>query len=465
MVEITSEKKIQEIVKKQKEYFATQETKSYDFRKRQLKRLYKAIKTNEEELTQALLLDLGKHPNESYMTEIGMVYYSITNALKELKKWMKPKSVKTPLFLQPAKSTIYPKPLGNTLIIAPFNYPFYLLIEPLVGAIAAGNTAILRPANQTENFSKVMNKIIKENFDEKYIACTSGGHQTISALLNQAYDLIFFTGGESVGKIVMESASKNLTPVVLELGGKSPCIVDDSANLDLAAKRIAWGKLLNTGQTCVAVDYVYAHESIKEELIRKIKMYMVLFYGEDAYTSKSYGRIINDKHTQELIDIINKDKKYIVHGGQYKEEEKYIEPTILDLKDTKAQAMQQEIFGPILPIITYQKLDEVISYINDHSNPLAFYIFSENERNIDRIIYETSSGGLCVNDVIEHLTNHYLPFGGVGKSGMGSYHGKASFETFSHMQSILTKKENYLADFVSPPYKKKQMLLLRKYFK
>jgi len=465
MVEKTSLTKIKSYVKKQKAFFDSQETKSYDFRKRQLKILYKAIKDNEEALIEALRLDLGKHENEAYMTEIGMVYYSISHTLKHLKSWMGKKKVKTPLFLQPGNSYLYPKPLGNTLIIAPFNYPFYLLIEPLVGAIAAGNTAILRPANQTENFSKLINQIIADNFDPEYIACTSGGHETITKLLAQKYDLIFFTGGEVVGKVVMEAASKNLTPVVLELGGKSPVIVDDSADLDLAAKRIVWGKYLNTGQTCVACDYVFVHESKKKELLKKMEEVIIKFYGENQEESQSLGRIINDKNMQKLVDIIETDKKYLYYGGNYDLESRYFQPSILSLNNPKAKAMEQEIFGPILPVISYLKLDEPINYINAHAKPLAFYIFSENQRNIDRIMAETISGGACINDVIEHLTNHHLPFGGVGESGMGSYHGFKSFETFSHMQPVLEKKENFLADIISPPYKKSQLSLLKKYFK
>ena len=465
MIEETSKEVIQSIMQKQRKFFQSQITKDFDFRMTQLMSLYVGIEKHEEEIMEALKSDLGKHPTESYMMEIGTVYKSISEAIKSLKGWMTPERKKTPWYMQPAKSSIIHEPFGNTLIIAPFNYPFYLLIEPLVGAIAAGNTAVLKPADGTPNVSNAVTKMIRDTFQEEYIAIVEGGRITNTFLLEEKFDLIFFTGGAIVGRIVMEAASKNLTPVVLELGGKSPAIVDESAKIKLAAERIVFGKFSNAGQTCICPDYVFVHESKKEELLEEMSKVLQEFYGENIEESDSYGRIASDNHFERLNEIIEKDQEFIFSGGTTNRQEKYIEPTILDLKTPAAAAMDEEIFGPILPVISYRDLVEVTSFINKNEKPLAMYIFTQNKRTKEHILKSTSSGGVCINDTLQHIINPHLPFGGVGNSGMGNYHGKASFKTFSHARSVLEKYSNLTAALTNPAYNKTQLGLLRFIFK
>mgnify|MGYP002640915946 CR=1 FL=1 len=425
------------IVKKQRLFFESHQTLSYEYRKTNLDKLRNVILLHIDDLSKALKLDLGKSAHESYLTEIGVVLKELTYMQKHLKRLMKPKKVKTHITDFPAKSVRYSDPYGVTLIISPWNYPVNLALAPLIGAIAAGNTAIVKPSEFSVHTSKVLEKIISKTFDDEYIKVVLGGVDVNQNLLDQRFDYIFFTGSSNVGKIVMEKASKHLTPVSLELGGKSPAIVDVTANIKLAAKRITFGKFLNAGQTCVAPDYVYIHENIKDDFIHQVKKNIEAFYGKNPIESDIYGSIINDKHYNRLSEYL-KDGKHII-GGTIDANLRKIEPTILDNVSKTSPVMTEEIFGPILPIITYKNIDEVISFVTSRSKPLALYLFS-NDKNIQtRVMRECYFGGGCINDTIVHVASDYLPFGGVGESGMGSYHGRQSFATFSHYKSILKK--------------------------
>ena len=365
----------------------------------------------------------------------------------------KVKRVKNDLAQLPGKSYIYKCHYGSVLIIGPYNYPFQLLIEPLVGAIAGGNTVVLKPSEYTVNLEKVIIKMIKDAFNEEYIAVVSGDYQVNSALLDLEFDYIFFTGSVNVGKIVMEKASKNLIPITLELGGKSPVIVDNSANLKISAKRIMWGKLINAGQTCVAPDYVLAHEDIYDDLVKEFIKVIKEFYGEDIKNNKEFGRIVNDKHMNRLKNILEHDKNKIVYGGEIDFKNRFISPTILKDVDLNDKVMSEELFGPILPVIKYKNIEDIKYYISKHKNPLALYVFSENKAFSEDVITRFSFGGGCVNDTISHVASNYLPFGGIGSSGMGSYHGKSSFDTFTHSKSIVKKSTKLNIKLVFPPYK------------
>ena len=428
---------VQEIVTQQRLYFNKKNTLAFEFRKSQLLKLRKNILKYENDLKEALYKDLNKNETESYFAEIGQVLNEITFLLKNLKKLMKNKRVKSHFFDFPSKSYTSPHPYGVALIISPWNYPVMLTLGPLVGAIASGNTAIIKPSEFSQHTTDVLEKLIQETFDPEYVVLVKGAIKETQDLLNQKFDFIFFTGSSSVGKIVMEKASKHLTPIVLELGGKSPVIVDKTANIKVSAKRIAFGKHLNAGQTCIAPDHLYVHKDIKDEFISHLKQSIEDLYGQNPITSKDYGKIIKEKHYKRLLSLI--DKETIVYGGNKDDALRKIAPTIVDNITHDHAIMQEEIFGPILPIIPYDNLDEVISLINSNPSPLALYIFSENKQVQDRIIQECTFGGGCINDTMVHVSSDYLPFGGVGKSGMGSYHGKASFQTFSHYRSILHK--------------------------
>ena len=430
---------IKVILDKQNKYFDSQATKNIDFRIKQLKKLKDGMKKYEDKINEALYIDLGKHKNEAYMTEVGLVYNTITHIIKNLKKWAKPERKKTPFYLMPSKSFVISEPYGTVLVIAPYNYPVELLLEPLAGAIAAGNTAVIKPSEMAPNVSKVIKEMIDEIFEEDYIKCIEGGIETNTSLLNNKFDYIFFTGSPTVGKIVMEAAAKNLTPVTLELGGKSPVIVDDSANIKEAAKRIIWGKTLNAGQTCVAPDYLMVNKKVKDQLLNEMKKAIYEFFGDNIEESNSFGRIINDKHFNRIRGLIEKDKEGIVFGGKYNEEKRYIEPTIIEVSSFKAETMSEEIFGPVLPVLSYENLDNAISEIKKLSKPLALYLFTTRKDVEQKVLGEISSGGACINDTITHLANSNIPFGGVGNSGMGSYHGKDTFTTFSHRKSVLKK--------------------------
>ncbi|WP_190616170.1 aldehyde dehydrogenase family protein [Tepiditoga spiralis] len=448
-----------------KEYFFIGKTKDVNFRIEQLKKLKKSIIKYTDEIIVALEKDLGRHKYETYAAEIGTVLKSINYSIKNIKKWSKVKKVKTPLHLFSAKSYINPEPYGVVLIIGPFNYPFNLLIEPMIGAITAGNTVVIKPSEDTPNVSKVINKIISENYDFNYIRVVEGEKEIVSNLINMKFDFIFFTGSVKVGKIIMEAASKNLTPVTLELGGKSPCIVDKTANIKVSAKRIAWGKCFNAGQTCVAPDYLIIHKSVKEQFIKEFKQAISNFYGHEIEKSKDYARIINEKQMNRLIKIIEEDKSKVIFGGEYNLKEKYISPTLLNNVNWNDASMKDEIFGPLLPILEYENIEDVSKIINERPKPLAVYIFSESKNNQKYIIENTSSGGFGINETVSHFTSHYMPFGGVGNSGLGSYHGEASFRQFSHFKSILNKSTKINLNVQFPPYTEKKFKLVKKILK
>lgn len=447
-------------LKKQKEFFKSGKTKDIQFRIENLNKLKKNIEKNEQYIMEALKKDLGKSNFESYSTELGIVLSEISFITKHLKKWAKPKKVKTPITNFKSSSYIYPEPYGNTLILSPWNYPFQLSIVPLIGSIAAGNTVILKPSSTSYYTSKIVEEIINENFDTGYIHVITG--ERGKKLLDENFDYIFYTGSVPVGKIVMEKASKYLTPVTLELGGKSPCIVDSKANLNLSAKRIVWGKFLNSGQTCVAPDYMFIHKNVKNEMINNIIYYIKTFYGENPLYSEEYTKIINEKQFNRLIKLLDNNK--IIYGGDYDKDFLYISPTLMDNVNWDDTIMGEEIFGPILPILEYEELNEVIDIVNSHPKPLALYFFSNDKENAEKIINGISFGGGCINDTIMHLSSPYLPFGGVGTSGMGSYHGKKSFDTFTHYKSILEKSNIIDPNFRYPPYGNK-LNIVKKFLK
>ncbi|EZS77901.1 aldehyde dehydrogenase [Staphylococcus aureus] len=438
-----------------KAFFNTQQTKDISFRKEQLKKLSKAIKSYESDILEALYTDLGKNKVEAYATEIGITLKSIKNARKELKNWTKTKNVDTPLYLFPTKSYIKKEPYGTVLIIAPFNYPFQLVFEPLIGAIAAGNTAIIKPSELTPNVARVIKRLINETFDANYIEVIEGGIEETQTLIHLPFDYVFFTGSENVGKIVYQAASENLVPVTLEMGGKSPVIVDETANIKVASERICFGKFTNAGQTCVAPDYILVHESVKDDLITALSKTLREFYGQNIQQSPDYGRIVNLKHYHRLTSLLNSAQMNIVFGGHSDEDERYIEPTLLDHVTNDSAIMQEEIFGPILPILTYQSLDEAIAFIHQRPKPLSLYLFSEDENATQHVINELSFGGGAINDTLMHLANPKLPFGGVGASGMGRYHGKYSFDTFTHEKSYIFKSTRLESGVHLPPYKGK----------
>lgn len=457
-------KHVTDILTEHQSFFQSHQTKSVEFRLVQLDKLNQAIIEFEPRITEALRKDLGKHPFETYTTEIGYALNSITHTKKNFKKWAKTKKVKTPIFLQPSKSMIRYEPYGTVLIIGPFNYPFQLLIEPLIGAIAAGNCAVIKPSELVPNVSAIVTEMIENTFDASYIRSVQGGVETNTSLINAPFDYLFFTGSVAVGKVVMEAAAKNLVPVTLELGGKSPAIVDESADIKAAAQRIIWGKTVNAGQTCVAPDYLMVHESVKEELIKEMKLVVQSFYSSSMEKSQDFGRIVNERHFQRLTSILEKDKDLIIYGGLINPDTRYIEPTLLEAT-WKSASMEDEIFGPILPILTYDNLADAIQSINRLSKPLALYLFTSNPQVEDKILNEISSGGVSINNTITHLANPELPFGGVGSSGIGAYHGRYSFLTFSHERSMMKSSNKINIPFLYPPYNDKKLGLVRRFLK
>lgn len=429
---------IQALIEKQRKYYLSGETLDVGYRINALKTLKSTILKYEKEIEMALRQDLGKSDFESYMCEVGLSLSEISYMIKHTRSFSKEKRVRTPLAQYVSKSYTKPSPYGVTLIMSPWNYPFMLTIEPLADALAAGNTVILKPSAYSPHTTNIIKKIIEECFDEKYVALVSGGRAENTSLLEQRFDKIFFTGSINVGKEVMRKASEHLTPVTLELGGKSPCIIDSSANLKVAAKRIVFGKFLNCGQTCVAPDYIYCEESIKDEFINEVKQQIIKQYGKFPLKNQDYGKIINEKHFQRITQLINHQK--VIYGGTTKQETLQIEPTLMDHVNWDDAVMQEEIFGPIMPILTYHNLDELITLLQTKEHPLAFYVFSNNKENIKKLTTSCQFGGGCINDTIIHLATTQMGFGGVGASGMGSYHGKIGFETFSHQKSIVDKK-------------------------
>ncbi len=423
------------LIKRQRAYFRTNCTKDISFRLVALQKLRTAIRSHEKALMNALKSDLNKSEFDSYSTEIGVVLEEIRYTIKHLKGWSKPQRVKTPLTHIGSRSFIYPEAYGVALIIAPWNYPFQLAIAPLIGAIAAGNCAIIKPSELTPKTSEIIAKIINDIFPEEYIAVVLGGIETSTALLQEKSDYIFFTGSVAVGKVIMEAAAKNLTPVTLELGGKSPCIVHEDAKLKLAAKRIAWGKFMNAGQTCIAPDYLYLHHRIKDEFLFHLKEALKELYGEKPLQNEHFTHIVSEKHFNRLTGFLKNGT--IIMGGNMDPDHLKLEPTVINNISWNDPIMQDEIFGPILPVLEYNQLDQILEEIQKHPKPLSLYLFTENETVKSDVLRNISFGGGCVNDTVYHFASPYLPFGGVGNSGIGAYHGKGSFDTFSHQKSIL----------------------------
>lgn len=446
----------------QKLYFNSQETKNVDFRIKQLDILKKAIIESEKDILNALRSDLNKSEFETYETEIGVIISEISYARKMLKRWNKCKKVKPSLISFGSKTYIYNQPYGVCLVIAPWNYPFQLSMSPLIGSIIAGNCTIIKPSEFAPSTSSVIAKMIEKYFDKKYISVIEGDLEVNKYILSREFDYIFFTGSPSVGKLVMKSASENLIPCTLELGGKSPCIVDSTSDVNLSAKKIIWGKLLNAGQTCIAPDYIIVHKSVKSELIKTMADYIQKFYSKDPIESDDYTSIVNKKHFERIVHLINYDK--VVFGGGYSEEKLKIEPTIMDNVNMGDLVMKEEIFGPLIPIIEYEREEEIFDIVQKNKNPLALYLFTTNKKFEKRIINSISFGGGCINDTIMHITNPKAPFGGVGSSGMGSYHGKKSFETFSHQKTVLKSSKLMDMKLKYPPYSKRGLKLLKKIF-
>lgn len=425
------------IVKKQKEYFKTGETKDLKRRLEVLKKLQQAIRMREEQLCKALEEDLGKSSSESYMCEIGLTLSELSCQIRHLKKWARPKRCRTELTNFHAKSFTVREPYGCVLVMSPWNYPFLLCMEPMIGAVAAGNCCVLKPSAYSPATSAAIKELITEVFSEEYVAVVEGGRAENSALLEERFDYIFFTGGVTVGKYVMEKAAANLTPVTLELGGKSPCIVDKTCNLKLAARRIAFGKYLNCGQTCVAPDYLLIDKSIKDRFLEIFTDTVAEMYGRDALANPDYGKIINQKHYERLCGLMEEDK--IVLGGQKKPETMQIAPTVMDGVTDQDPIMQEEIFGPILPVLVYDDISQAFDSVREREKPLAAYLFTGEKKTEKLFLQQLSFGGGCINDTVLHLATSHMGFGGVGYSGMGNYHGYKSFETFSHEKSILKK--------------------------
>jgi aldehyde dehydrogenase (NAD+) len=432
---------IRELLTRQRAYFLTGKTKNIDYRIEQLRKLRDLIIENEEAIYEALNTDFRKSRFETYLSENGYMVMEINQFVKKLKKWARPKRLPSNLMNFPSSSFLMHEPYGLTLIIAPWNYPFQLAVGPLVGAIAAGNCSILKPSELTPATSTLIKKLINDNFDERFIHVIEGDASVTQSLLAEKFDYIFFTGGIHVGKIIAEAAAKHLTPVTLELGGKSPCIVDGSMNMDLAARRIIWGKFINNGQTCVAPDYIYVDRKYREDMLISLKKQIKNAFGDNPEHSPDLARIVNQQHFDRIKALIPESKIY--HGGQTNESELYISPTILQDIGWDDDVMQEEIFGPLLPVISYQDMEEMISILKRKEKPLSLYIFSTRKSFIQNVLNELSFGGGTINDTVIHYGNPYVPFGGVGQSGYGAYHGKYSFETFSHTKGIV-RKGNWL---------------------
>jgi len=457
------EMEIKQLVEKQRQFFQSGMTLDVSYRIEALKKLKAAVYQYENEINDALEADLGKSNFESYICEIGMVLSEISHMLKHIRSYAKDKRVPTPLAQFPSKSFQRAMPYGVTLIMSPWNYPLLLTLGPMVDAIAAGNTVIVKPSAYSAKTSQVIQKMLTETFQEEYIAVVTGGREENNYLLEEKFDYIFFTGSKGVGELVLEKAAKHLTPVTLELGGKSPCIIDKSANLKVAARSVVFGKYLNCGQTCVAPDYVLCHKDVKDEFLTYVKDEIKLQYGEDYLKNADYGKIINEKHYRRIKGLIATEKIYF--GGKYDDALLKIEPTVLDHVTWQDAVMQEEIFGPVMPILTYENIDEVIQSVNSYDKPLALYVFAENKAVREKITERCVFGGGCVNDTIIHLATTAMGFGGVGESGMGAYHGKTGFDTFSHYKSIVDKKTWLDLPMRYQPYQKSKERMVRFFLK
>lgn len=458
-----TEQEIKALVAKQRTYFQTGATLPVSTRIQALRRLYTAIRENEQEIHDALRNDLGKSNFESYMCETGLVLEEISYMVKHIQRFSREKRVHTPLAQFHSRSYKKPSPYGVALIMSPWNYPFMLTLSPLVDALAAGNTAVVKPSAYSPHTSDVILHILSQCFDPQYVAVVTGGRAENTCLLREHFDYIFFTGSQAVGKEVMRNAAEHLTPVTLELGGKSPCIVDQTANIPLAAKRIVFGKYLNCGQTCVAPDYIYCHRSVKDQLIKEVQKQIQKQYGSQPLDNPDYGKIINEKHFDRILGLIDKAK--LVQGGRSDRETLRIEPTVLDNVTFSDAVMQEEIFGPIMPILVFDNLDDVIRTINGMPHPLALYFFTSDKQAAKKVTSRCGFGGGCINDTIIHLATAEMGFGGFGESGMGAYHGKIGFDTFSHYKSIVDKKTWLDLPMRYQPYQKLHEKMVRFFLK
>ncbi|MBV9576477.1 MAG: aldehyde dehydrogenase [Gammaproteobacteria bacterium] len=447
----------------QQRFFSTGATLSVDFRITQLKKLKTLLQTHEAEIAEALKKDLNKSHMEAVTSEIMLVIEEMNYIIKHLKCWSKPQKVKTPVpFSLLGQSMIYHEPYGSVLIIGPWNYPFLLMMSPLIGAMSAGNCVVIKPSDIASHTEKLLVKLL-QTFTTDYIAVVTGGRDVVEKLLQEKFAYIFFTGGTQVGKIIMTQAAQHLTPVTLELGGKSPCIIDETAKLDYAARRIMWAKTLNAGQVCIAPDYVYVHESCKQAFIKACITAIKQFYGEDPSKSASYGRIINKNHFLRLMALLEKNN--IIYGGENNLNDLYISPTLIENISWESPIMQEEIFGPLLPVMTFKNSDDILPLIKANAKPLALYLFTHNKQQEEKIVKQLSFGGGCINDCLLHIANYHLPFGGVGLSGMGAYHGKYSFETFSHQKGIYKKTRLLDFNLEYPPYHSNKLRWLRNLLK
>lgn len=440
-------------IQKLRDFFLTNETKDVAYRIAALKRLRHTIKKQETAIFDALFEDLNKSDFEAYATEVSLVLHEIDLNIRKLRKWAKPERRRTPLLFFPSKSKIYKEPYGVVLIIAPWNYPFQLMMSPLVAAVGAGNCVALKTSPNAPATALVMEKIVEEVFVTEHVTIFHGNREVNQALLTERFDYIFFTGSPSLGKVVMEAAAKHLTPVTLELGGKSPCIVDEDADLAIAARRIIWGKTINSGQTCIAPDYLMVHSKVKADFVYELKQAILAMFGENPHNSSDYPAIVSSVAMRRLISYLEKGD--IIIGGKYEENDYYMEPSVIENLPADAPILNEEIFGPIFPLMEFDAIEEVIDYVKQHEKPLALYFFSNNKKHQQRIIRETSSGGMCINDTIIHVANPKLPFGGVGNSGMGHYHGKYGFETFTHLKSVVTSSFFLDMKVKYPPYEGK----------
>lgn len=439
---------IKKLVSNQRTYFRHGNTTSYEFRKKQLETLKRMLKENESKIYRALKYDLNKPRQEAYMTEIGFLYMEIDFALKHLRQWMMPEKVSSPITHKGSTSLILKEPYGVAFIIAPWNYPIQLSFAPAIGAIAAGNCVIIKPSELAAATSSLIKELVSEYFDPSYFTVVEGAGETTKQVIDERVDYIFFTGSTRVAKKIMEAASKHLTPVTLECGGKSPAIVDSDANINLAAKRIVWGKFTNAGQTCVAPDYVYVHDKVKFKFVKAMKRYIRSFYGKENIRNTNFTKIINENHFDRLVSYLSCGT--ILHGGTFRKEDLWMEPTILDRITWEDAVMQEEIFGPILPVLTFTHLDDALYTIRNKEKPLALYYFGENSAIQQQVIEFMPFGGGAINDTLYHLANPHLPFGGVGSSGFGNYHGKYSFDTFSHQKSVLKQTTKFDMPFRYP---------------
>lgn len=449
---------IKNIVEQQRKFFQTGATLPVKYRIEALKKLKANILANEKEIAAAITADLGKSETEAFMCEIGLVITEISYMLKHVKKFAKDKTVSTPLSNFPAHSFVKSSPYGNVLIMSPWNYPFLLTLDPLVDALSAGNTVVVKPSAYSPATSAVIEKLLKETFAPEYVAVVTGGRAENACLLEQKFDYIFFTGSQAVGKEVLRHAAEFLTPCTLELGGKSPCIIDSSAKIKLAATRLVWGKYLNCGQTCVAPDYVLCHSSVKDQFIKAMAAEIKAQFGQDPLANKNYGKIINQKHFERVSGLINKDK--VAVGGRVNAETQQIEPTVMDNVTWEDAVMGEEIFGPVLPVLTFDSYDQIYQTLNNKAKPLAFYLFTENRKLMKEFTSRFNFGGGCINDCIIHLATNNLGFGGCGESGMGAYHGKVGFDTFSTKKSIVDRKTFMDVPLRKQPYSELKRKLL-----